>query len=165
MNTPTPLRVIAVDPGLHHTGWGVVSSFEGRTRFIAAGVVDTNPKDALKDRLLDLNAGLSEVIGRYNPDEAAIEETFINTNARSSLKLGHARGALMLTLAQAGLPISEYSATHVKKSVTGVGRAEKHQVIAMVNMLLPSCNVTSPDAADALALCLCHIHQRAFHTV
>jgi crossover junction endodeoxyribonuclease RuvC len=148
--------ILGIDPGLQHTGWGVVLSEGNRLKFLGAGTINTNPKDELAVRLKTLSENLQTVISNFKIDDAAIEETFVNKNNLSSLKLGHARGALMLTVSLAGVGISEYSATKVKKSIVGTGRAEKGQIGMMVKVLLPTANFNSEDAADALAIAICH---------
>lgn len=148
-------RILGIDPGLQRTGWGIIDAVGNRISYVACGTISTK-QDALVDRLKELYDGLYAVIQAHTPDEAAIEETFINSNAKSSLKLGHARGALMLAVSLSAMTLCEYAATLVKKSIVGVGRAEKEQVIMMVNQLLPGCKVTQADAADALAVALCH---------
>jgi len=154
------LCILGVDPGLRYTGWGVITTKGTHVRVVASGTLHSSNNIPLPERLVQLSDALRQVIVTYNPDEAAIEETFVNKNALSSLKLGHARGALMLTLSQQGLSIAEYAATLVKKSVTGSGRADKEQIQGMVRMLLPGHNPDSADAADALAVALCHGQHR-----
>lgn len=148
--------ILGIDPGLQHTGWGIILSEGNRLRFLGAGTISTNPKDVLPLRLKYLSENLQTVISNYKIDEAAIEETFVNKNNLSSLKLGHARGALIVTVSLAGIGISEYSATKVKKSIVGTGRAEKGQIGMMVKVLMPTANFNSEDAADALAVAICH---------
>lgn len=148
--------ILGVDPGLQHTGWGIISLDGNRMSFVAAGTISPSLKNMMADRLYALGAGIKAVVEQYKPQECAIEETFLNKNPMSSLKLGHARGALMLSLSLAGLSPIEYAATLVKKTVVGVGRAEKEQVQMMVKHLLPGANVDSADAADALAVAICH---------
>lgn len=150
------MLVLGIDPGLKHTGWGLIKFSGNRLSFVACGCITTDEKEPISFRILRLHTELKKVIETYKPDEAAIEETFVNKNALSSLKLGHARGALMMTVSLAGLTPKEYAATLVKKSVTGVGRAEKEQVEAMVKMLLPGAEIKGADAADALAVAICH---------
>jgi crossover junction endodeoxyribonuclease RuvC len=152
------VRILGVDPGLAHTGWGLVDAEGNRVSYIASGTIHTKPADGMPQRLQMLCEGLSEAVKRFHPQEAAIEETFVNKNAQSSLKLGHARGALMVSLSLAGLPVAEYAARVVKKTVTGVGAAEKEQVQAMVRHLLPGSRADSADSADALAVALCHAY-------
>lgn len=150
--------ILGIDPGLLHTGWGVIDKNGNSLKFIACGAIHSNIKASLSQRLAEINSGLTRIIECYRPDECAVEETFVNKNPLSSLKLGHARGAAMLTVSLAGLEPCEYAATLVKKSVTGVGRAEKEQVMMMVKQILPKADLTSADAADALAVAICHAH-------
>ena len=154
------MRLLGVDPGLQRTGWGVIDCQDNRLRFVAAGTIVTNTKSPLADRLVELHAGLAEVIARHRPDEAAVEETFVNRNAVSTLKLGQARGVALLAPALAGLPVAEYLPNLVKKTVVGAGHAAKEQVQMMVRTLLPGCTETGADAADALAVAICHAHHR-----
>ena len=149
-------RILGIDPGLVKTGWGVIDYSGNSLRFIASGLIKPDSTLPLASRLAVLSSGIRNVVDEFKPDEAAIEETFVNKNAMSSLKLGHARGALMLTICLAGIPLSEYAATLVKKSVTGVGRAEKNQVGMMVKQLMPTAKIGSEDEADALAVAICH---------
>lgn len=159
------MRILGIDPGLVKTGWGVIDHHHGALSFVAAGTIAPPPKAVLAERLLYLHQGLHEVIVRYQPQAAAIEETFVNMNAASTLKLGNARGAIVLSLAVAGLPVAEYAALRVKKSVVGVGRAEKGQVGMMVKVLLPQCDTSGADALDALAVAICHAHQGQLHSM
>lgn len=158
-------RLLGIDPGLHHTGWGVVQCEGNHLTYIACGTITTNAKTPLAERLKQLSYGVSDVIKDYAPDMCAIEETFVNKNPLSSLKLGHARGAVMLSVALADIPLVEYAATLVKKSVVGVGRADKNQVITMIKQILPQAVITSEDAADALAVAVCHAGHRVFEAV
>lgn len=148
--------ILGVDPGLQKTGWGIISVRNNALSFLGSGTIRTKPADAMPVRLKTLHEGLSEVIAHYRPDVAAVEETFINKNAASSLKLGQARGAILLSLQLAGLPLYEYAATLVKKSVVGTGHAQKDQIGMMVRTLLPASDAKSEDAADALAVAICH---------
>jgi crossover junction endodeoxyribonuclease RuvC len=150
------VTILGIDPGLQHTGWGIIKKDGNSLHYIACGVINSNSKAPLPKRLLTINEGLSEILQIYKPDECAIEETFLNTNPMSSLKLGHARGAAMLTVSLCGITPYEYAATLVKKTVVGVGRAEKSQILMMVKTLLPKADIKSPDAADALAIAICH---------
>jgi crossover junction endodeoxyribonuclease RuvC len=156
--------ILGVDPGLQRTGWGIILSEGNRLSFIACGIVTSDAKAALASRLQQLHDGLHQAITVHKPDESAVEETFVNVSGSSTLKLGQARGALLLTLSMQGLPVYEYSATLVKKSVVGSGHADKAQVEMMVKTLLPACRasgvITAADAADALAVAICHAHQR-----
>ncbi|MFN7709428.1 MAG: crossover junction endodeoxyribonuclease RuvC [Holosporales bacterium] len=157
---PKAIRILGLDPGLRHTGWGVVES-DGRTlRPVAAGVVSAPTSGDLAVRLRQLFEGLSEVLDLYTPHEAAVEETFVNTNPTSTLRLGMARGVVMLAPASKGLPVFEYGANKVKKTVVGVGHADKDQVMMMVKRLLPTLGEVKVDAADALAIAICHSHHR-----
>jgi crossover junction endodeoxyribonuclease RuvC len=152
--------ILGIDPGLQRTGYGVIKQTGNSLSFIACGVVASDRAEDLSLRLSALSNGISQVIARHQPQEAAIEETFVSVNGASTLKLGQARGALLLTLAQASLPTSEYAATLVKKSIVGAGRAEKNQVAQMVRMLLPGCGEGGADAMDALAVAITHAHHR-----
>ena len=155
------MRLLGLDPGLRVTGWGVIDVAGERLAHVASGTVESDTASPLAERLVAIHHGLAAAIAAERPDCAAIEETFVNKNAASTLKLGQARGTVLLTAALAGLDVSEYAATTVKKSVVGVGHASKDQVRAMVRMLLPGCDVTDSDAADALAVAICHAHHRA----
>ncbi len=152
------MRVLGLDPGLRHTGWGVIDVAGNRLSHVADGVVHAPIALPLAERLVALFLQLGTVVERFRPDEAAVEETFVNKNAASTLKLGHARGIALLVPAQRGVPVAEYSANLIKKSVVGAGHAEKEQVQSMVRRLLPGCAITEPDAADALAVAICHAH-------
>jgi crossover junction endodeoxyribonuclease RuvC len=148
--------ILGIDPSLKNTGWGLIDFHNNKLSFIACGCIVTKASDAIINRLYQTHNTLSEVIYNYQPHEVAMEESFVNKNPSSSLKLAQARGSIILSIALAQLPLTEYAATLVKKSVTGVGRAEKHQVIAMVNLLLPTAKVDNEHAADALAVAICH---------
>ncbi|MSP50392.1 MAG: crossover junction endodeoxyribonuclease RuvC [Alphaproteobacteria bacterium] len=154
------MRLLGLDPGLRHTGWGIVDAEGNRLSHVASGRIDSG-EGTIGERLVRLHDGVAEVIGRYRPDEAAIEETYVNKNPSSTLKLGLARGAVILAPAKAGLAVVEYSPSLVKKSVAGAGQAEKGQVERMVRMLLPGAEPGSADAADALAVAICHAHHAA----
>ncbi len=155
------LRLLGLDPGLLHTGWGVIDIAGNRLSHVADGVVHSRGGRPLADRLVDLFRQIGDVIARYRPDGAAVEETFVNKNPASTLKLGVARGVVLLAPAERGIPVAEYSTNLVKKSVVGVGHADKEQVQMMVRRLLPGCLAESPDAADALAVAICHAHHAA----
>jgi len=156
---PAPsLRLLGLDPGLLRTGWGVIEVRGNRLTHVADGVVEVPGKRPLAERLVDLFRQIGDVIGRFGPDEAAVEESFVNKNPASTLKLGVARGVVLLAPAERGIPVSEYSTNLIKKSVVGVGHAEKAQVQMMVRRLLPGCLAASADAADALAAAICHAH-------
>jgi crossover junction endodeoxyribonuclease RuvC len=152
------MRLIGLDPGLRSTGWGIIDVSGNRLTHVADGAVRPDPKAPLASRLRALHDGLMEILEQYEPDEAAVEETFVNKNASSTLKLGEARGVVLVVPALAGLTVAEYSANRVKKSVVGAGHANKDQVQHMVSRLLPGCTITGPDAADALAVAICHAH-------
>jgi crossover junction endodeoxyribonuclease RuvC len=151
------MRLLGLDPGLRITGWGVIEIDGQRLRHVAHGVVRSNNEGNLAQRLGELFAGIQQVIVQYQPSEAAVEATFVNKNPESTLKLGHARGVVMLAPANVGLPVHEYGANQVKKSVVGAGHAGKEQVASMVRRLLPGTNADD-DAADALAVAICHAH-------
>jgi crossover junction endodeoxyribonuclease RuvC len=155
------VRIIGIDPGLRRCGWGVIETHGNRLKFIACGTLTPPVGDAMASRLATLFAGLTELLKQFTPDEAAVEETFVNQGARSALQLGQARGVALMTPASVGIPVAEYAANLVKKSVVGAGHAEKNQVQAMVKTLLPQADVSSADAADALAIAICHAHHRA----
>jgi crossover junction endodeoxyribonuclease RuvC len=155
------VRILGLDPGLRHTGWGVIEARDNRLRIVADGAVHTTPTAALAERLAELYEGLAAVIEVHAPHEAAVEETFVNKNPHSTLKLGQARGIALLAPARAGLPVAEYQPTLIKKAVVGTGTARKDQVVMMVRTLLPGCTAETADAADALAVAICHAHHRA----
>lgn len=154
------MRIIGIDPGLQRTGWGIIDVDGNKLRHVSHGVVATDSAIPMPDRLTQIFDGLTQMMMLWQPDEAAIEETFVNKNPASSLKLGQARGAAMVAPAKLGLAVSEYPATLVKKSVVGTGHAEKAQIQTMIRMLLPGIEA-SPDAADALAVAICHSHHAA----
>jgi crossover junction endodeoxyribonuclease RuvC len=155
------MRLLGLDPGLRRTGWGVVEARGNVLCFVDAGTVATDPAQDLALRLDALYRGLQEVVARHRPSAAAVEETVVNVNAASSLKLGHARGVVLLAAAHAGLEVTEYAAKTVKRAVVGTGAAQKRQVAVMVRMLLPGTGQQSGDAADALAVAICHAHHHA----
>jgi crossover junction endodeoxyribonuclease RuvC len=155
------MRLLGLDPGLQRTGWGLVEAEGNAVRFLAAGVIATDPAGTLAARLETLHRDLQAVFAATLPDAAAVEETVVNRNAQSSLKLGHARGVILLAAAQAGLPVTEYASKAVKRAVVGTGAAEKRQVAMMVGVLLPGVGPLGADAADALAVALCHAHHQA----
>ncbi len=152
------MRVLGLDPGLQHTGWGVVEANGNHLVHVANGVVSSDKRCSLADRLVQLYEGVLGIINVWELDAAAVEETFVNKNPASTLKLGQARGVVLLAPASRGLPVDEYAARLVKKSVVGTGGASKAQVTSMVGILLPGCKVESDDAADALAVAICHAH-------
>ena len=154
------IRIIGIDPGLRRTGWGVVETLGNQLRFVAAGTVRSDDKQALASRLCQLHDGLSLVIRDMAPMEAAVEQTFVNKDAAATLKLGQARGIAMLVPAMAGLVVAEYAPNAVKKAVIGVGHGEKRQIHMMVRVLMPRATFDTDDAADALAIAICHAHHR-----
>jgi len=162
---PSAVRLLGIDPGLRHTGWGVIDVVGNRLTHVADGAVHSDANCTLAERLVQLHDALSAVLERYAPDEAAVEETFVNANAASTLKLGQARAVALLVPALAGLAVAEYANNMVKKAVVGQGRADKAQVQAMIRLLLPGCAITTADAADALAVAICHAHHRSSWTM
>jgi crossover junction endodeoxyribonuclease RuvC len=156
----TTTRIIGIDPGLRRTGWGVVESDGVRLVYVASGLLTSTAEDDLAYRLRELFEGLSSVIASFKPHEAAVEETFVNDNARATLKLGQARGMALLAPALKGLRVAEYPPNLVKKTVVGAGHAEKRQIAAMVGYLLPKASFESADEADALAIAICHASHR-----
>ncbi|MFK7867655.1 MAG: crossover junction endodeoxyribonuclease RuvC [Roseobacter sp.] len=154
------MRLIGIDPGLRNLGWGVVDVDGPRLRHVANGVC-VSQGDDLGARLLSLHVQLTEVFVRFSPEGAAVEQTFVNKDGAGTLKLGQARGIAVLVPAQLGLTIGEYAPNTVKKTVVGVGHADKRQVLHMVQMQLPGARIEGPDAADALAVAICHAHHGA----
>jgi crossover junction endodeoxyribonuclease RuvC len=150
------MRIIGIDPGLTKTGIGIIEVKNNSLTFIASQTIYSSPQDKIATRLQHFHEKLIETVNIYKPQIAAIEETFVNKNPLSSLKLGHVRGSLILSLAICNLPVFEYSTTAVKKAVVGVGRAEKNQIQAMIKILLPKANFKTEDEADALAVAICH---------
>lgn len=153
-------RILGLDPGLCNLGWGVVDWDGARLSFVACGTIKSDAGEAMGQRLTALFAGLEEVMRQWLPSEAAVEETFVNGNARSALKLGQARGIALLVPARLGLTVAEYAPNSVKKTVTGTGHAEKAQIRAMIRYLLPKATPETADAADALAVAITHAHHR-----
>lgn len=156
------IRIIGIDPGLRRTGWGVIDTDGVRLVYVACGVILSDDAAQLGLRLRQLFDGLSEVLVRLSPAEAAIEQTFVNRDASATLKLGQARGIALLVPALLGLPIAEYAPNAVKKTVVGAGHGDKGQIRAMVKCLLPRATPDSADAADALAIAITHAHSRAW---
>ncbi len=150
--------ILGLDPGLGCAGWGVIRSEGNRLIHIANGQIKTSPKMPIASRLLQLDLELMDVLKEYQPDECAIEEVFLNKNPQSTLKLGQARGVMLLGATRGGASVTEYSARLVKKTVVGVGNADKDQISAMLKILLPSAQPAGPDAADALAVAITHAH-------
>ena len=154
------MRILGIDPGLRRMGWGVIDVEGSKLSFVASGTLKPDAGLPLAARLSALYEGLTDVITRWEPAEAAVEETFVNKDARATLKLGQARGVAMLVPALAGLPVGEYAPNLVKKTVVGTGHGAKAQVSMMVKVLMPRASFDSEDAADALAIAICHAHQR-----
>jgi crossover junction endodeoxyribonuclease RuvC len=155
------IRILGVDPGLRRTGWGLIAVTGNALAFVAAGTVRAPLEGELAHRLLALFEGLSEVVRLHRPDEAAVEQTFVNRDATATLKLGQARGIALVVPAAAGLAVAEYAPNAVKKTIVGAGHAEKRQIRAMVRVLLPRAEFDTDDAADALAVAICHAHHRS----
>ena len=154
------IRIIGIDPGLRRTGWGIVEIAGNRLGFLGCGSVTTNDKDSLAARLLTIHDGLMRILDEFRPDEAAVEQTFVNNNATATLKLGQARGIAMVVPAKAGVIIAEYAPNLVKKTIVGVGHCHKSQIRMMLGVLLPKADPGSHDAADALAVAITHAHHR-----
>lgn len=152
------MRILGIDPGLQKTGWGIIESNGNKLSFISCGLIKTQACLPLYARLAEIDAGVTKAVAQWKPDKAAIEETFMNDNAASALKLGQARGAAIVAVARAGLEVSEYAANLVKKSVTGTGHATKDQIAHMIKTLLPKSGKVTADEADALAIAICHAH-------
>jgi crossover junction endodeoxyribonuclease RuvC len=155
------MLILGLDPSLSCTGWGIVRSEGARLSHIAHGQIPTDAKAPMAERLHHLHQAIVAVIGQHAPDRAAIEEVFVNKNPQSTLKLGQARGVILMTAARGGIPVAEYAARLVKKAVVGNGNAENVQVHAMVSRLLPGAKIAGPDAADALAIAITHAHHLA----
>ena len=152
------MRILGIDPGLRNTGFGIIDQDTNKLSYVASGTIVVPPEQELYLRLKEISSHLYEVIDTYQPDVAVIEKVFLNTNPQSTLLLGHARGAAMLSLAQKGLTVSEYTALQIKKAVVGRGHAQKEQVQAMVQYILKLNATPAPDPADALACAICHAH-------
>jgi len=156
-----PIRILGIDPGLRNTGWGLIEATGSRLTYVGCGSIHTDAATSLADRLALIHRSIARLVDDERPAEAAVEETFVNRDPQSTLKLGQARGAALAALALMDLPVAEYAANLIKKTVVGVGHAEKAQVQMMVKMLLPASQAKSPDAADALAVAICHASHRA----
>ncbi len=154
------VRILGLDPGLRHTGWGVIDTIGNKLSYISCGVIEPDPDLTLAERLHHLFSAVAELTAQFSPTECAIEDTFVNKNPTSTLKLGHARAAAMLGPASVKVPVFEYKPNLVKKSVVGAGHADKNQIATMISILLPGSRSGSPDAADALAVAVCHAHHR-----
>ena len=165
MNDRT-IRIIGIDPGLRRTGWGIVESDGVRLSYVASGLITSDAENDLAYRLRELYEGIFSVIASFKPAEAAVEETFVNENAKATLKLGQARGMALLAPAMQGLKIAEYPPNLIKKTVVGSGHADKKQIQVMVGFLLPKARFDSADEADALAIAICHSnHRRSFAAI
>ena len=151
------MRILGIDPGLRTLGWGIVDATGSRLRHVANGACRSGEGD-LASRLLALHQKLTAVVAQFSPDAAAVEQTFVNRDGAATLKLGQARGVAMLVPAAAGLVVGEYAPNAIKKTVVGVGHADKRQVLHMVQLQLPGAEIEGPDAADALAIAICHAH-------
>jgi crossover junction endodeoxyribonuclease RuvC len=155
-----PIRILGIDPGLRHTGWGVIEIEGNRLSFIACGSVESDNKAGLAVRLLSIHDGLVRVVEEFRPAEAAVEATFVNKDATATLKLGQARGIAMLVPARAHIEVAEYAPNLVKKTIVGAGHSDKAQIRMMIGVLLPKADPQTEDAADALAIAVCHAHHR-----
>jgi crossover junction endodeoxyribonuclease RuvC len=160
-----PIRILGIDPGLRKTGWGIIVSEGSKIGFVACGCVESEAGLSLAERLRQLHDGLTRIVASHAPDEVAVEETFVNRDPQSALKLGQARGVALVVPALAGLDVAEYAANLVKKTVVGVGHADKKQVQMMIRVLLPKAETRSADAADALAVAICHAQHRGMRTL
>jgi len=159
------MRILGLDPSLSSTGWGVIEVENNRLRYVADGFIKTDPKQPIYTRLALIHRTLNEVIETYHPEEAAIEQVFLNENPSSTIKLGMARGVVILAPALFNIPVCEYEPTKVKKALVGVGSAEKSQVETMVKILLPGCKPKNNDSSDALAMAITHYHLRKSHSM
>ena len=158
------MYILGIDPGLQKTGWGIIHSQGNRLQFCASGIIKTITTDALADRLAVIHRELACIIKAHKPQTAAVEETFVNKNPASALKLGQARGVALSVPALYGLETAEYATNKVKKSVVGIGHADKNQVGLMIARLLPACGKVSEDEADALAVAICHAHYGSWNS-
>lgn len=149
-------RILGLDPGLRRTGWGIIDCEGNNLKHVGNGTIKSSEKLGLVERLVELHQGIVQVVNSFKPNLAASEETFVNRNAVSTLKLGVARGAVLISPALAGIPVTEYAPNRVKKSIVGGGHASKEQIQMMVERLLPGVEIDSPDSADALAVAICH---------
>ena len=154
------IRILGIDPGLRRTGWGLVEADGNRLIYVACGSLETSENAALGERLVAIHDGLARVIAEFQPDEAAVESTFVNANAAATLKLGQARGIAMLVPARAGLAVAEYAPNLIKKTIVGAGHGDKAQIRMMIGVLLPKAAPETEDATDALAIAVTHAHHR-----
>ena len=155
-----PIRILGIDPGLRRTGWGLIGCEGNRLIYLACGSVETSDKLSLAERLVTIHDGLARIVDEFRPDEAAVEATFVNRDAVATLKLGQARGIALLVPAKAGMLVAEYAPNLVKKTIVGAGHSEKGQIRMMIGVHLPKADPRSDDAADALAIAVCHAHHR-----
>lgn len=160
-----PIRILGIDPGLRKTGWGLIVCEGSKLSFVGCGCIESDGAAGLPERLRQLHDGLTRVVASVSPDEVAVEETFVNRDPQSTLKLGQARGIALVVPALAGLSVAEYATNLVKKTVVGVGHADKKQIQMMVRVLLPKAETKSADAADALAVAICHAQHRGMRTL
>jgi crossover junction endodeoxyribonuclease RuvC len=158
--TSRAIRILGIDPGLRRTGWGVIDVDGNRLIYVGCGSVESRDSLPLSERLLAIHQGLVKVMSEHSPLEAAVEQTFVNKDGASTLKLGQARGIAMLVPAMSGISVAEYAPNQVKKTVVGAGHADKNQIRAMLGVLLPKADPKTPDAADALAIAITHAHHR-----
>jgi len=158
-------RILGIDPGLGNTGWGVIDYINNAPKHLANGTIKTDPKTPLAKRLAKIALELEQIITLWNPSEAAVEETFVNANPASALKLGQARGVALCAPARFGLETAEYAPNKIKKTIVGAGHAGKGQIQLMVGMLMPRVEIHSADSADALAIAICHAHHRVSDTL
>ena len=154
------MRILGLDPSLSSTGWGIIEVESNRMRYVADGYIETDAKMNIADRLAVIHNCLNEVLAAYRPDEAAIEQVFLNDNPTSTIKLGMARGVVILAPSLFGITVTEYEPNKIKKAVVGVGKAAKNQVETMVKILLPGCRPKNNDSSDALAIAICHFNNR-----
>ena len=155
------MRILGLDPGLLRTGWGLIEATAGRLRYLDCGVIRPKSTGEMASRLVELFDALDALVIRTAPAAAAVEETFVNKNPKSTLSLGQARGIVLMAPARAGVPVAEYAANTIKKALVGAGHADKEQVTAMVRLLLPGAQIQIADAGDALAVAVCHAHHLA----
>lgn len=160
-----PIRILGIDPGLRKTGWGLILCEGSKLSFVGCGCIESDGGADLPERLRQLHDGLTRIVSSTAPDEVAVEETFVNRDPQSTLKLGQARGIALVVPALAGLSVAEYATNLVKKTVVGVGHADKKQIQMMVRVLLPKAETKSADAADALAVAICHAQHRGMRTL
>ena len=159
------MRILGLDPSLSSTGWGIIDSENNRLRYVADGFIKTDTKLEIPARLAEIQKSLQQIIELYKPDEAAIEQVFLNSNPVSTIKLGMARGIVIAAPAMYNIPVTEYEPNKVKKAVVGVGKAEKDQVETMVKILLPGCKPKNNDSSDALAIAICHNSYHGCHSI